>query len=82
MIRRDIFDWPTRRSWKTIGISADPGAEPAGAVGHLDLEDVAAGVDAVERDRREGRRAPRLEPAGEVMRLETEDDLGEQAPAT
>ena len=81
MIRRDILDWPTRRSRNVIGTSATRAPRAARPVGHLDLEHVAAGVDAVERDRREGRGAPRLEAAGEVVRLEAEDDPREQAAA-
>ncbi len=50
MIRRLILDWPTRRSRNVIGISPDAGAGAARAVRHLDLEDITAGVDAVERD--------------------------------
>ena len=46
----------------------DAGAEPRGPVGHLDLEHVPARADAVERHAVERRGAPRLEPAGEVVR--------------
>ena len=59
MIRRDILLWPTRRSWNVIGTSRDPCAGPARAERHLDLEDVATGVDAVERDGPERRRLAR-----------------------
>ena len=80
-IRRLIFDWPTRRSRKVIGISRMRAPPRLGAIRHLDLEDVAAGVDAVERDRRERGRAPGLEPAGQVVLAEPEDDPREQAAA-
>ena len=60
MIRRLILDWPTRRSRKVIGTSRMRAPARDGAEGHLDLEDVAAGVDAVERDRR--RASPRARP--------------------
>ena len=80
-IRRLILDWPTRRSRNVIGTSIDAGAEPRGAVGHLDLEHVPARADAVERHGCEGRRAPRLEAAGEVVRLEAEHDPREHRAA-
>ena len=38
-------------------------------------------MDAVERDRRQGRRPPGLEAAGQVVLAETEDDPGEDAAA-
>ena len=47
-------DWPTRRSRNVIGTSDDPRPAAVGPERHLDLEDVAAGVDAVERDRGAG----------------------------
>src|SRR5204863_1073598 len=59
----------------------DARAAPRGPEGHLDLEDVAAGVDPVERNLGEGLRPPRLEAAGEVVRTQPEDDPGEEAPA-
>ena len=49
-IRRDILLWPTRRSRKVIGISRTRAPSAAGPECHLDLEDVAAGMDAVEWD--------------------------------
>ena len=66
-IRRLIFDWPTRRSRNVIGTSRIRAPRAVRPEGHLDLEDVAAGVDAVERDRRQGRRPPGLEAAGQVV---------------
>ena len=80
-IRRLIFDWPTRRSRNVIGISRMRAPARSGPERHLDLEDVAAGMDAVERDRRQRRRPPRLEAAGQVVRPEPEDDPGEDAAA-
>ena len=56
MIRRLIFDWPTRRSRNVIGTSRIARAGPAGPERHLDLEDIATGMDAIERDRGERRR--------------------------
>ena len=81
-IRRLILDWPTRRSRNVIGVSTTRAPRARCAERHLDLEDVAAGVDAVERDRRKGRRAPRLEPAGQVVRPEAQHAPGEDAAAT
>jgi len=46
---------------------ADPRPAPAGAERHLDLEDVPAGMDAVEWDGRQRRCAPGLEAAGQVV---------------
>ena len=60
---------------------ADPGARPAGTERHLDLEHVAAGVDALERDRREGRRSPCLEPASQVVRSQSQDGPREDRAA-
>src|SRR3990167_5222380 len=51
-------------------------------MGHLDLEDIASGMDPLERDLREGCGAPRLEPAREVVRPEPQDDPREQASTT
>ena len=80
-IRRLIFDWPTRRSRNVIGISTTRAPRRDRPERHLDLEDVAAGVDAVERDRRQRRGAPGLEPAGEVPRAEAQDAPSEDAAA-
>src|SRR4029077_1220295 len=55
----------------------DPRLRSRGPEGHLDLEHVAAGMDAGIGDRRERGRSPRLEPAGQVMWLEPEDDARE-----
>ena len=60
---------------------ADAGAGAVGPEGHLDLEHVATGVDAVERDGREGRRAPGLEAAGQVVDRQAQHDPGEEAAA-
>jgi hypothetical protein len=60
---------------------ADSSAEAARAVRHLDLEHVAAGVDAVERDRGECCGAPRLEPPGQVPHPQPQDQPGEEAAA-
>ena len=60
---------------------ADPGAQPAGTERHLDLEHVAPGVHPVERDGRQRRGPPRLEPAGQVMWGETQHGPGEQRAA-
>src|SRR5439155_12325211 len=59
----------------------DPCAGAARPMRHLDLEHVAAGVDAVERDGLEGGSAPGLESAGEVPWSEAEDRPGEEAAA-
>ena len=53
----------------------------AGPVRHLDLEDVAARVDAVERDRGERVGSPRLEAARQVVWLEPAARPREDAPA-
>ena len=50
-----IFDCPSRRSRNTIGTSVTREAGLDRAVGHLDLEAVAVGVDAVEVERLEHR---------------------------
>ena len=69
-IRRLIFDWPDAPVAERDRDLADASAATRRPERHLDLEDVAAGMDAVERDRRQGRRPPRLEAAGQVVRRE------------
>ena len=59
----------------------DPRAEARRPVGHLDLEDVPAGADALERQARERGRPPGLEAAGEVVGRQPEDDPREGGPA-
>src|SRR5664279_4678531 len=59
----------------------DPRPQPARPEGHLDLEDVAPGVDAVERDPGQRLGAPGLEATGEVVRGETQYEPGEEAAA-
>ncbi len=80
-IRRLILDWPTRRSRNVIGTSTTRAPSATGAVGHLDLEHVPTRPDTVERHRREGRRSPRLEPAGQVVGAQAQDESREQRPA-
>jgi hypothetical protein len=72
---------PIRRSWNTIGTSRTRAPCTAGPERRLDLEDVAARMDAVERDRGERFGAPRLEAAGQVVRLEPQERPREDAAA-
>src|SRR6185295_7844519 len=60
---------------------ADPRSRAAGPERRLDLEHVAARMDAIERDRGERFGAPRLEAAGQVVRLEPQECPREDAPA-
>ncbi len=60
---------------------ADPGAGAGRAVGHLDLEHIAAGMDTVGGDRPECRRPPCLEATGQVVHTEPEHNAREQAAA-
>jgi len=54
-IRRLIFDRPTRRSRKMMAPLQSGAPAQMRSIGHLDLEDVAAGANSIEVERLEAR---------------------------
>ena len=80
-IRRLIFDWPMRRSRKVIGTSRIRAPARDGPERHLDLEDVATGMDAANGTAARVAARQALNPPVRSPGREAQHGAGEQAPA-